>query len=451
MQSMTCTEFTPKPLILNGLEKRESLQTSKFVAHQPDSRMPHPYPPLSQTGWEIVSPGHLLPRHQPRELRQIDVSPANHADNLARAAFHALPGRYGASARALGDHVIALSYKFHGLTNLLQRRNDRPGQQMICQRPHPRKDRLAAATVHETRLPLGKTLRPPRRKRTRERGSRFRLRGEHLHLRSPLFHRGGNAARQTSTAERSYDAIHVGQVFQDFQPRRGIAGDELVVLKRMHKGSAHRRMRAFGQGCPALVERRHDYLGAQPTCCIQLGGGSGIHHEHLARHADLARCQRHSLGSVTGTDGPHAVPPLLFGQQPNRVVRSSNLERPDGLQALQLQVDFGGPVIVQPHQRSAYRRFVNVLARVLDESGRNVSLRRLHIRRGFSCHRKTSYRPPTIHAPAILSQTSLIYLTLRLAREYNLTTVQLPADTERAIDKRLRAGDPVASADMAEV
>jgi len=42
-------------------------------------------------------------------------------------------------------------------------------------------------------------------------------------------------------------------------------------------------------------------------------------------------------------------------------------------------------------------------------------------------------------------------LTLRLAREYNLTTVQLPADFERAIDKRLRAGDPVASADMAEV
>ena len=90
--------------------------------------------------------------------------------------------------------------------------------------------------------------------------------------------------------------------------------------------------------------------------------------------------------ALPGADGPHAVPPLLFRQQPDRVIRSANLERPDGLQALQLQVNLGRAVIVQPHQRSAYRRFVNVLARIVDESRRNISLCRLFCARKIACH-----------------------------------------------------------------
>ncbi len=59
-------------------------------------------------------------------------------------------------------------------------------------------------------------------------------------------------------------------------------------------------------------------------------------------------------------------PPLLFGQQSNRIVGAANLERSDRLQALQLQIDFGGCIVVQTHQRRADRRFVDMLAGIVD-------------------------------------------------------------------------------------
>ena len=194
-------------------------------------------------------------RHQLRELRQIDVAPAHHADNLSRAAFPAEPGGYGTSARAFGDHVVPLGHEFHGLTDLLERRDDRAGQQMMRQRPHPRKDRLAAASVHPTRLPVGKILRRSRRQRPRQRRRRLRFCREHLHVLPTLFHGSSNAARQASTAECRYHAIHVRQVFQDLQPNRSIARDEFVVFEGMHKRSVHRWMSAFCQSSPAFVER----------------------------------------------------------------------------------------------------------------------------------------------------------------------------------------------------
>jgi hypothetical protein len=137
---------------------------------------------------------------------------------------------------------------------------------------------------------------------------------------------GSNTARQAATAEAGDDAIHIRQILDDFEPGRGIACDERVILEGMDKGAVHGDMPAVGQGLPALIERSFDNLSAQTAHGIGLGRRSRIDHEDFAGHTSPASSEGHALGSVAGTDSPHTLPPLLFGEQPNRVPGSTNFE-----------------------------------------------------------------------------------------------------------------------------
>src|SRR5258708_5017997 len=101
------------------------------------------------------------------------------------------------------------------------------------------------------------------------------------------------------------------------------------------------------------------------------------------------------MGSVAGADGPNAAPPLFFWQKPNRVICSPNFEGTDGLQALQLQINVGWAIVIEPHQRSAYSSFIDVPARIVDERRRNVALRRAAVGCKISCHSRISIRPKT--------------------------------------------------------
>jgi hypothetical protein len=80
----------------------------------------------------------------------------------------------------------------------------------------------------------------------------------------------------------------------------------------------------------------------------------------------LARCQRHALRGVPGANGPNSPPPLLLRYEAHGVVRAPNLERSNRLEAFELQVDLGRPIVIQPHHRRADRRLVNMLPRVID-------------------------------------------------------------------------------------
>src|ERR1019366_464960 len=126
---------------------------------------------------------------------------------------------------------------------------------------------------------------------------------------------------------------------------------------------------------------------------IELGRWSLVDHQDFAGHAGLTRGECHSLGSVARADGPNAAPPLFFRQKPNSVICSPNFEGTDGLQALQLQVNVGWAVVVEPHQRSAYGSFIDVPARVVDKRRRNVALRRVAAGCKIRCHSGISIRP----------------------------------------------------------
>ena len=79
--------------------------------------------------------------------------------------------------------------------------------------------------------------------------------------------------------------------------------------------------------------------GAEPFDRAELGRGSGVHHQHARRGADLARRERDALRGVAGADGPDPLRPLVGGELPHGVVGAADLERSDRLQRFELEED----------------------------------------------------------------------------------------------------------------
>ena len=52
---------------------------------------------------------------------------------------------------------------------------------------------------------------------------------------------GGDAGEQTAAAERRDDRVDVGQILEDLERDRPVAGDEPVVVERMHEIARHAR------------------------------------------------------------------------------------------------------------------------------------------------------------------------------------------------------------------
>src|SRR6185437_2268218 len=158
----------------------------------------------------------------------------------------------------------------------------------------------------------------------------------------------------------------------------------------MHKCTTHRWVRTGAQGLPAFViGSLHDF-SAEPAGGIQLGCWSRIHGEHFAGDARLFCGKRDSLGGVPGADRPYAFPPLLLGEKSNRIVGAANLKRANRLQTLQLQIDFCRCIVVETHQRCADRRFIYMLAGIVDHARRNVSHSGSLVD-GFDGHGDSSY------------------------------------------------------------
>ena len=169
-------------------------------------------------------------------------------------------------------------------------------------------------------------------------------------------------------------AIDVGEVLDDFETGRGVARDEGVIFKGVDEGAVHGGMGALAEGLPALIPGSFDHFAAETADGVELGLRGGFDHEDFRGDAGAASGEGYALGSVAGADGPDAAAALVFGEKADGVPGSANFEGADGLQALQLEIDFGGAVVVEADERSADGGLVDVLARLIDEVGWNVSL-----------------------------------------------------------------------------
>ena len=131
-----------------------------------------------------------------------------------------------------------------------------PVDQVLEQRPHRRQHRLAAGAVDERRLPGVEAARfaAPQRQFERRRG--FGFGGVDADAGLARAHHRADARQQPAAAERGDHGIDVGQVFEDLEARRRVAGDEIIVVERMHEVAAHARRCVRFDGLPAFVVAR---------------------------------------------------------------------------------------------------------------------------------------------------------------------------------------------------
>ncbi len=76
------------------------------------------------------------------------------------------------------------------------------------------------------------------------------------HRRLQRAHDGADARQQPAAAERRDDRIDIRQVFENLQARRPIAGDEAIVVERMHEVAVHARRAVRLDRLPAFVVDR---------------------------------------------------------------------------------------------------------------------------------------------------------------------------------------------------
>jgi len=155
-----------------------------------------------------------LPRQKVRERSRVDVSTGHNTHYLAASCPARHRGGDWCRARAFSDD----SRPFYEQTNrggdLIDRRNERAGDQLADNWKHLRKYATTADSVHKT----GDAVDGDRFVRG-ERGGQRRggrdLAREHRGARSERANRGGDAARQSSASERDEHCIYIRQIFND--------------------------------------------------------------------------------------------------------------------------------------------------------------------------------------------------------------------------------------------
>ena len=101
--------------------------------------------------------------------------------------------------------------------------------------------RLAAGAVDERRLPVLEAAGRSAVQRALQRRRGFRLRGVDRRLRPQRARaRTPMPGEQPAAADRRDHRVDVGQVFDDLEPRRAVAGDEIVVVERVDEVAGHR-------------------------------------------------------------------------------------------------------------------------------------------------------------------------------------------------------------------
>ena len=226
--------------------------------------------------------------------------------------------------------------------DLGQRHDDRTGQQPRQQRPHRRQHRSAAGAIDERGFcqPSNALARPFFSDVSNGAAVSGSAANSCTSGRRPRMAVATPASRPPPPSGAD-DDVDVGQVFEDFEPCRAVAGDESIVVKRMHEQPAHPIGAVLLDRAPAFVIGGADDRGAELFDCADLDRGRGVHHHHRTGHAGDARRERHALRGVAGADRPHAVGQRRARRLPDHVPGAADLERSDRLQRFELQKNLG--------------------------------------------------------------------------------------------------------------
>ncbi len=183
-------------------------------------------------------------------------------------------------------------------------------------------------------------------------GGEFGLGAEDAHVFLRQLGCGRDAADESAAADRSDDGAHVRQVFEDLERERALARDDEFVVVRRNDGVAVSSGERFGffLSLGTCGSHKHD-LGAEAARAVDLYLGSIVRHDDDGFRLQGAGGVGDTLRMVTAGITDDAARAFRVGERGDLVVGAAQLERADGLLALELQVDVRrGP---ETHERGA--------------------------------------------------------------------------------------------------
>ena len=190
-----------------------------------------------------------------------------------------------------------------------------------------------------------------RRDRVPERRIERSLRADDRDLRIERFGRHRNSGNQPAAADRNDQHLEIGHVFEHFQRDRALAGDDVLVVVRMHPGQIALVRHGFGARLRLrdAFTVQHD-LGAVGLGRRHLHERRRHRHHHARRNPQARSVIRHRLGMIAGRHGDHAALAFGFVQRRKLAARAALLERVGDLEILVFDVDLGAG------QRRQFRR-----------------------------------------------------------------------------------------------
>ena len=315
------------------------------------------------------------------ESGKVDVTARHDGDDLAPAGSSAERGGDRAAGRALRDHVRAFGHQAHGARHVVQRHDDRAGKRRT----------RAATSMSRTDLPpapsTNEAFQPIERhgaaglERGGQRRRRVRLGGEDARRRPGCADRGRDPGKQSAAAERRHDGVDVGEILEDLEPDRAVARDEPVVVERMHEGAGQARS---WRGGVVITVCQHSSYEARTIVAPSRSSAWIL----VSGAVSMTRTDAFAPTIRAANATPSAALPALTVQTPPRelgrrelpddVEGAADLERSDGLQHFELEVELvwrsGHPGHIDPHERCPHGGAVDGGGRIanrgrIDSSG----------------------------------------------------------------------------------
>ena len=161
-----------------------------------------------------------------------------------------------------------------------------------------------------------------------------------LHAGIDELHRGGHAREQPAAARRDDNDVHIGQVGEDLQAERALAGDHIRIVIGMEELRALLLADAprLGVGVVIAVPRQDD-LRAVALGGLHLGDGGGLGHHDGRGDAEFLSRIGHALRVVAGGRGHDRAVFALLDERGDFVARAADLEGAGLLPVLVFEVD----------------------------------------------------------------------------------------------------------------
>ena len=182
-------------------------------------------------------------------------------------------------------------------------------------------------------------------------GREFGLNTDDLHFGMAELDRSRDAADQSAAAHRDQHSLDCGQVFEDFKTDRALAGDDLLVVVGRNDHVAMFRRQLLGAQTAFFAARAHgDDLRPESGGRFELVLRSIAGHDDDRFHPQGPRRISHPLRVIAAGVGDDSPAAFGIAQRSDLVVSPAQLEGADGLQVLELQVEFAGISNASPFQ-----------------------------------------------------------------------------------------------------